>query len=542
MAAELPSGDFKYDVRGLFRATAEATVTAQKELDGALAASYCLSCETDSQRMLYTIPRTSVQFRFGVVEESGGGWRLIPWKQTLKREQMHVHELKFYVDAMTEAPPKVSSANGATVSFHTKSPYFMLTPAQEEDLAKQLLAALDPATRSWVSAIPGTVKDLEKLVLREFKDLRTALGKNESEKGPVFFRLESSPQSYLVVRVVGKDANDSIFVVTPEASPQVVIHSLDGDEVKSVSYQPLHHLLHTIRRSQEGALAPVLTDDVPSVVASEAEAVQTGTGLRGLVPFAEDIRAGYASGLAYLAESKAESFWQVENAQLTPSVFYDFTGVQARLTYSLGYRQEGEQQRPSLDFGIRRTSFDDPLKAGEEPDEVRLIESSALIRATRDAFGPRTEVELKAPEFVLSGAARDRLLKLTLDSDADADSKIQKAFRPNGKLYSGFIKNEDYQRRVVALLSYRGSPPKEEFLIVWPGDFVGKSRDFAFTCGLNDSRTRLDDVKRVFGVEDDLTDVQLTNNNDEAAATGEQYRPFHNFFHAVRIWRARSIL
>jgi hypothetical protein len=43
-------------------------------------------------------------------------------------------------------------------------------------------------------------------------------------------------------------------------------------------------------------------------------------------------------------------------------------------------------------------------------------------------------------------------------------------------------------------------------------------------------------------VEQDISGVELSNlDSDEDPVSGEQYRAFHNFFHAVRIWRARML-
>lgn len=535
-------GAFNYRLEELFKAIAHAVVTTQQKLDGGLSLDYLAGCALSEHRMIFTIPRTSVQLRFGVVEKSSGGWRLVPWKKNLNREQMHTHELEFFVDAVTDPPPGLTApeAGGSPVPLYMSTPYFMLTPVEEKEIADRLLADLNPNTRSWISTIPGPVKNIEALVLSELAAFEHALGDNNSEVGPVFFRYESTPASYLAVRVVrrvfGSDANDSVFVVTPGASPEVVIHSLEGDSVKSIRYPPLHHLLQTIRRWQDGTLLPTRTPI--NSLQGEPEVDQSDNGLASLLPFAADLRAGYADGLTYL--STAESFMEVAGAQVNPSVYYDLTGVRAALTYSLGFKTQGSLPTPQFDFVNRRTLDDHPLPTDDDPSETKLIESRALIRAFRGVAAPQVEIELEAPEFVLSGAARKRFLTLAVNSG----DEIEKAFDPEDLLYRDFIETESYHQGVIALLSYRGDP-KEEFLAIWPGAYLDQSRDFAFTCAVNNSdRSRLTNVKAVMRVKDDLDSVTFINadsDNENDEATGEQYRAFHNFFHAVRIWRARMM-
>jgi len=350
--------------------------------------------------------------------------------------------------------------------------------------------------------------------------------------------LESSPVSFLVVRVVGKDANDSVFVVTPGKQPEAVIYSVDRDEAKSIRFAPLFLLMQTIRRCQQGALKPTFTQLSEQDIAGPA--LDSNNGLAPLVPFAKEVRDGYEAAVSFLALPGNESFMQVRDVQLTTSLYYDVADVKAALTYSLGYENDNEVAQTRFDFQLRTDPRQNLIDVGDKASETKLIESRAVISVERPTGKPAAvKVELNTPEFVLSGSARERLLKLARKSIA----AIADAFEPNQQDYRDFLSNESFQSAVVAFLSYRGKQPKEQFLVIWPGAFLGRSRDFAFTCKVDKKdRSRLTEIKAVLKVEQDLTGVELSNvDSDEDPVSGEQYRAFHNFFHAVRIWRARMI-
>lgn len=546
--------DFTYDVRALFRRTAEAVVATQQQLDRSLGREHLLASGNERQRMLFSVPRASVNLRFGVTEITGGGWKPLPWKRTPSLQQMHTHELEFTVDAVPELPTAFTNdANRSLVPLRMRIPYFMLSTEAETEIIARLLTALNPDNPSWASRVvndkpPGGMKDLTKLIGKDAPEpedatgeigaIRKALGDPSSERGMVYFRLDLKPVSYLVARVVGKDANDSLFVLTPGATPEVLIYSLDGDEVHGINYHPLHQLLETIRLCQQGLLEPITTNDLNPGTVSGLQAAGIN-GLQPLLPFAEDIRSGYLNGLQYLSDPATESSMQIPGAQLTPSLYYDITSATASLNYSLRYTDEGDNSRPLFDFEMRRTIDDKTLNDQADGTETKLIESRALIRISREDDYSRMEVELETPEFVLSGTARERLIKLAVNSI----NEIEKAVPVDASLYRSFIEDQGYQAGVIALLSYRGDEPQEKFLIVWPGTHSGASRDFAFTCALSKDRAKLADVKFLMTVDQDLDNVALVKDGDLGGqASGEQYRPFHNFFHAVRIWRARMMV
>jgi hypothetical protein len=321
-----------------------------------------------------------------------------------------------------------------------------------------------------------------------------------------------------------------VFVLTPGAQPEVVIYSIDGDDTKEIRYEPLHHFTYTIRRWLQG--------DLPSSSEEQPEGFDLQYGLQYLQPFAQNMRLGYVNALKYLSEAEAPAAAPNGNAS---AVYYDLANVSAKLTYSLEYNAKAEKA-VKFKFDSSATADAAGLAAASDEDDIELIGSRVLIKAERVRDVPRLEIELNTPEFALSGAS----LKKFLDIASRSVESIVEAF-DNDERYAGFIEGETYRSGVVALLSYRGSL-KEEFLVIWPGENQGVSRDFSFTCKLAEKTidgskvTVFDDIEVVMRVSENLAAVRIGTDAESAPGTdmsGKQYRVFHNFFHAVRIWRAR---
>lgn len=502
-------------LKHLFVGTAQAVIETQQMLDGPLGADFLSRREVERQAMLYSIPRTSVDFQFGLSITSTQKVLLILSRK--KEEQRQTHQLKFSLVAVPEPPSRMTDAqaDAFVLPFYLIEPNFLLSPEEEALLYVRLINALTDPDK-WESVLTKPV-DLNKEVKRIIK----ARADTQSEQGLVFFRLSREPDSFLIVRVTDKNLNDSVFVLTPDKPRMVRIYSVEDDDTSSVRYAPFHRLALNIRRWIEG--------EPPHSVALGAN-LPPSLGLEYLQPIASSLREGYVSCLNLLAAQKAaqETLWPV---------FYDLTSVRAELSYSVEYRGEKDAE---LNFSFRRTVD------SETPDEGRdykLIESKALIRAGRDGDSASIEVELAAPEFVLAGSARNTFLNHINADDEESIGDILDELADGEelrRLYKSFLADDYYRRIAVILLSYRGAKPKEEFLVIWPGEYEGEAREFVFTCKIDGGRLKV--TKPILGVDQDVRTVEIdtaAGSDEDTDLSKEQYQAFHNFFHAVRIWRAR---
>jgi hypothetical protein len=501
-----------------------AVAEAQQQLDGATGLAYLSACEVGHHLRLYSIPRTTLKLRFGLKIDKQEKWLMLIPKGETQRE-LHTHSLSFAVDAVPEPPAALSNesleGDSSPLSFYLNEPYFLLSPEQEATLIEQLFTALVfEQPEKWQSFLPQPLNQDQ--FHSEVNKIKTALDQPDAETGMVFFRLGTRPTSYLIVRVTDKSKHDSLFVLTPEKLPLLKIYSIEGDGTNKINYGPLHLLALTIRRWVKGEAASTAT--------IYPENVPLRYGLQYLQPFAVSLRQGYLNGLRYLSTQTSRKGWPV---------WYDFTNVNAKVSYSVQYEDSGDPQastEPQFNFDVRTTVDNQPF---DQDEQYKLIESRVLIRIRRTEGFPRVELDLAAPEFALSGDARENFLELAKESAQEIGEKFGKDDDETRQMYEDFIKNPVYRLGVVVLLSYRGKMPKEEFLVVWPGEYSSRARDFVFTCQRKDNKLEIDPVMRL---EDDVKDVQLSapeGSTPETPLSGEQYQAFHNFFHAVRIWRAR---
>lgn len=566
-------------LRSIFTETAEAITSAQRKLDGregldgrTLGLDYFSMSETREQAVRYSIPHVSVNVEFGLrIDEQKKMFFVLPKG---RRSQQHRHRLRFSLVAVSEPPapvgdPSTASPGQAQLPFYLIEPFFLLTPDEEKALFADFLSALADSEK-WRAVFPDSSRTVDEDDISA--EIERFINPDENpERGPVCFRLHTSPLSYLIVRVTRKSKNDSVFLFTPEplnGKPPIEIYSIEGDHTPRLLYRPLHLLALAIRSWHEGA--PPLSVELKG-------GVVPAFGLENLQRFAELMAEGYAEALATLAAAKDDYIFPA---------FYDLAEVSAELSYSVEYEQgESDQELNSPRFNFQFGNRDDYM----------LIQSRAFLRAMRRGRSARVEIELAAPEFALSGAARERFLSYFVDEDTKSLTEIAQAIgrvaEKNGESkerYESFIKNKNYWRSVVVLLSYKGDMPTQQFLVIWPGlNANGQMRSFVFTCKRDSARDELELTGWLMSVEDSLDKVRLKtsaraetteavtgvlNASGEAKAptstekdantgsppltsaiTGatlaspveerdlseEQYQAFHNFFHAVRIWRAR---
>jgi hypothetical protein len=511
-------------LKDLFTAASVAVMAAQRRLDAQLNLDYLARCETRGQTRLYSIPRATVAFAFGLDIEAKQKVLLI--LRSKQRHEQHTHQLNFSLIAVPERPPDINTpATGVPLSLI--EPPFLVTPQDEMSLYVRLLAALaDPNRRAFALVKPPPAP--EKLLPQEIERIIKAFAEPQSERGLVFFR-SNAPDEYLIVRVTRKSENDSIFVLRPGAQTEVIIYSLEGDDTNEVHYEPLHNFALSVRAWLEGA---------PSARVELKEGLPPNLGLESLQIFAANMRAGYTAALKLLAAQPAD------DAGGQPT-YYDLTDVLAELSYSVEYE---DAQTPRFNFARRRT-VDNQSPGGAGEQNYKLIESRALIRARRERDSARLEVELAAPEFVLAGAARvaffhhlDENEQASLNSIASAfgkddDGKVDAALV---RRYAAHLANELQRHAAVIYLSYKGQTPKEEFLVIWPGGPEPPPRDFVFTCKVDNGQLKLINIiMRLGDVLGNMTVKTPGGQVDEPDLSQAQYQAFHNFFHAVRIWRAR---
>jgi hypothetical protein len=544
-----------YVLEDIFSQAAKAVILAQKQLDGELGKDYLASCELASHRMLYSIPRTEITFGFGLaLDQATKKFALLPWRKNSRQEQLHTHKLRFDLDAVPDPPKRPAPATPASVTtplpFNVREPYFLLSPQDETGLRQKLISALkSDLPYRWSSAVPdpGSAGGVKQLTQDEVRAEAAAIDKvsapptpleKPKEVGMVYFRYAQQSDSYLIVRVTEKSRNDSVFVLADGPVPHARIYSLDGDDTNQMSYEPLHDLAMTVRSWLLGQLP-----GTPFPASGEllvGDALQQ-LGLQYLQPFALSLRAGYARCIAELSGEQvgqtSDTLMQPDDGPSFPT-FYDLTNVSAELSYSVAYNHD----TPQFNFAARTTidgqTFKEPT---DQTNEYKLIESRVLIRASNENGHPRVDIELATPEFVLAEASRAAFLNLVAKSTV----KISEEFGNNQvtkEEYRAFLEDKSRQPGVVALLAYKGKVPKEEFLVIWPGSYRGQALDFVFTCKRKDDQ--LDDIKALMRLDQNLAGIELgVPANDQLADAApfaeKQYQAFHNFFHAVRIWRAR---
>lgn len=510
-------------LRHLFKQTAQAVVATQEKLDGHLSAALSSGGQPNPLFPSYSIPRTEMDFQFGLEVLAEKGIFLIPiFRKAGERLERHGHRLKFSLIAVSEVPPAPRS--GLTVTTETSipirliQPHFLISSGEQDALCLRLADALDG--ESWEFAFPEKGDEpTQKMVEKEAGRIRKALQPDNPELGMVVFKLDTTPPSYLIVRVTDKSKKDGLFVFTPESEKEALIYSFEDDEVDNIRYRALHEFALTVRHWLAGA--PPAQTPFPLPMPTGQGGATLGLGLIALGAFTQVVAEGYLSGLQFLSQQNTPA----NAAKLLPS-YYSLTGVEAELSYSVYY--DDDEQRLKFSFGPRKRPD------GEDADdETSVIESRASIRAYRSDDAPRVDVELVMPEFALAGSARQVVLDAVKES-ADQIASVFDEERPGS--YLSFLKGDAYRRGVVILLSYKGKVPQQKFLLVWPGLYRGQSRDFVFFCEMKDGKISKDSVEVVLKLEQELEAAGVAQGVE---IDGDQYQPFHNVFHAVRIWRSR---
>ena len=496
-----------YDLVSLFTQAAQSVMAAQTRLDRELTPESNLRAPLPGLALSYSIPRVVVALEFGFQEDTQKKLLMIPLGKM--RSQSHHHQLRFSLLAVPEAPPPLLESGQP--HFSLLEPHFLL-PQDEEAALWRLAQRVLRNTNNWdFIAADGTPQNatqvsdkLRRQVQQEVSAWGKELDKDFATRKLVTFKLDSAPTKFLLVRLTDKSKNDGLFVMQPAPVPVVSIYSFEDDDRPEINYHPLHSFAVTIRNWLRGT-TPIrrdYEDNLPPEFAS-------------LAPLVGELQTGVAAALALLSSPTVPA-----------SSRYDLTEATLEISYSVRF---GNETRMSF---VERAAPDGSQQLG-------LVESAVLLRAKQRDNRLQIEADLAAPEFALSGLARQTFL-------AHVERSVALIAKEFGSGYEEFLTNPMYQCDVVVLLSYKGEQPKEEFLVIWPGRLGDQSRDFVFTCKREGDR--LGKIRTIMRLEDTLAET-LVNTPVRAEATAgselesqlenEQYQAFHNFFHAVSIWRQR---
>jgi hypothetical protein len=462
-------------------------------LDGMEAVSLGFAPADESVPWL-SVPRVDVEIAFGL--DTGTRTRLFFWK---KRDGVEArqHLLRFALVASPDAPD-ARTLRGA-IRARILEPPFLVPENERVAAVEQLRAALRARD-------PGKFKG-ELLQLDEHASRLICL------------RLEPAPApALLIVRVGDKLKGDGVFVLTEGPVPAVEAYSWEGDNADAVALAPLNWLSRTIRNW--------LLD--PHSNEQTRPALPAVGGFDTLTQFVEFLRAGYDDASRELADSE---IW----AGGSEPHYYDLTEVEAELSYSVS----GTPGEKTVEF------------TRSEGRPYSLLESKVKVTVVRDTE-TSLRVDLLAPEFVLQGEKLRRFTRAVAKGVNDRSSKLLRELasgdRRYAELYPVFLKDPALACGAVCLLSYEGDTPTPNFLVIWPGPY---GRDFIFVCGFDEVNDEITNVKVLLRLGDDIdertalakltdTALDLPGASGKGALSGREYQAFHNFFHAVEIWRART--
>ena len=453
----------------------------------------------------------TLQFGLEIVD---GKRSLIPFFTSKSATRVnHGHTLTFSLVAVPDRPnPPVSDENIQIQGFQ---PPFLVPPQVQDDIARQVAQALRNKAYDFAFPAHGVPPNQDK-VNAEAKEIDDAITPDNPERGNVVLSLDAVTPAYLLIRVTDKSKKDGIFVYQSNSPVPVTIYSFDNDGLDNIRYAALHQFILTLRRWHAGGAQPV---PIGNVLTSKEDPSELG--LVALTEFAKNVYEGYVDTLKFLSEQRDDE--QVREG--LPS-FYDVDDVRGELSYSVFYDEAAQRLRFS--FGPRKRPDGESVS-----DEISVVESKAFVHAFRRDDIPQVETRLMAPEFALTDQAR----KTVIEAMVSAADAIAMEFEDlDRETYVKFIKDPAFQSEVVILLSYEGKVPKPSFLVVWPGVFQNKARDFVFTCKMKDSK--IEDIGPIMGLAKDI-DLDPIGGTQGVEIDNDQYESFHNAFHAVRIWRSR---
>ncbi|MBW1800139.1 MAG: hypothetical protein JRJ85_05350 [Deltaproteobacteria bacterium] len=529
-------------VEGFFEAAARAVVSAQSRLDRMAEEGYRTVC---------AIPRVHVNAEFGIAFAET--IRLLWVIPKGGRKDRHIHRLSFSLVSVDDPPVFDAPGPSGSVPVHVTELDFMVPPHEEGRLYDLLIRTMRSEIGEWHVVPPSGSAELptgafRKKVRKEADRIQKlvkgdrirhalasgepgdpiesgrlraeleALGNPDPERGMVCFRLSVAAEAYLIVRVTEKSSRDGIFLLWPGARPVVSIYSLEDDGIEEVRYGPLHRLVLAIRRRKK----------FRSILPGPGRLHMLG--LTKVDYFTRKLRDGYLAAMQVLSENARDVLQRQERrvfGYVYPS-YFDLEDVSADLKYSVEFDPSG---KPGFNFQDRLAPD------GSIPrSEHQLIQNRVRIAALRANGSVRVEVDFLSPEFVLTGSALSRFLQCVNISAPAIASELGTEEGLKAEVYEHFLRDPTLSNRVVVMLSYKGKRPTEDFLVFWPVMWDGRARDFVFTCRMRDEKIRVLEV--IMRLDEAVRDVSI---QAPSGLSEKQYKPFHNFFHAVRIWRMRTV-
>lgn len=395
----------------------------------------------------YAIPRTRIEFRFGLRIESKGRFLFLFGRKTAGSFSDHRLRSLIYATPVRPSPPAALPD-----ALEIRLPPYLLPADREQALSA---AAARAAGRPFVS--PG-----------------------DNGTGYVCFLLESG-SNCLVVRLEDNPKKDEIHLYDPDSDAVKLLSTLDY-----ATFRPLFAILREAQRESR------------SLPYAYQFGIHQGLELQwGWERFDNlliQIWESYRAAMVVLSARESRQ---------DPGMYFSIDDFRGEFYYSAWPRPEKANTGHNL--------FD--ANAG-------WIHNHVVVE--HDARYPAPRIELNAPEFVLSGEVRERLLA-AVAKDAD---RVSRECRDSFGIALAPSEFQYAPRDVLLLLSYEDEPPSRGFLAVWPTS----AGEYLFTFDSDGNEIKEGPSGRAF----------LRYGDDLAKIDRSAYKAIHNFFRAVRLWRTRK--
>ena len=491
-------------VEELIRETSEALIRTQRDLDRSV---------NPDHPLLVHIPRVEARFAFELTRGENRSFLMFFGKK--RRSETLSHHLRFALSAAPDPTPLFHASASMNPETVIDEPSFLLPEGRKAPLSAPSVQSIrDEVLRLVERALNGEHTILLRFMVKP--PMSRLASELEELAAPdarfVALSLGGPPTRFMLVRLGDKATKDGLFVYTPAAQPSLSVYSFKDDGRDKVAYEPLHWLALTLRRwtasrsSRRRVAAGGFT-----------ESLGIGSADGDLGRFIRELASAYRSTTALLADSRVDS-------RTHEPIYYTISGLEADLSYSV---HDG-----------KRISFD------ERPDgdsDLSIIESQVKVSIRRRDNRPVVNVAVEAPEFILV----DEKLRMLTRAILEGQDRLLDTLPNQGERerYRSFLENKAFSAKATALLSYEGDRPKNEFVVVWPGTHQDHFRDFVFRCKLRtrDDMLEMSDPRFLVTLDQPVSGLTMrTQGESDGSLSGADYEAFHNFFHAVRMWRDRA--